>query len=305
MHIPFIDYARGDGLAVGPQQEIPWDEPELIHPAPEWVENYRGLWGLYANDPASGENAPSGPRYNRDGTIRQSWYDPLGWVGLDKVPPPYLTAQRIAERQLQLAERQAELNAEIADQSARVTGLGVELAALQGITGLAAQENHCRLQLNAAAAELDRQLSELASNEIRRQALKRYTERLNTGYAEPPRAHLHRERLPISETDLRLSRFAELWAAVSTNVIMVSFVLLIFFAPHYIFLGLVLLTAVVLLVEAGARQRLTQFVDNITVMLAIIAAVILIYDFFWQLLVIGILAAGGYLMWENTRELLR
>jgi len=30
-----------------------------------WVSQYRGLWGLFARDPISGENAPAGPMYNR------------------------------------------------------------------------------------------------------------------------------------------------------------------------------------------------------------------------------------------------
>jgi hypothetical protein len=43
---------------------------------------------LFARDPLSGENAPGGPMYNRDGTPRASWFDPLGFAGLDKTPPP-------------------------------------------------------------------------------------------------------------------------------------------------------------------------------------------------------------------------
>ena len=52
------------------------------------VSGYRGFWGVNVNDPLGGENAPSGPMYNRDGSVRSSWYDPVGWAGLDKVPTP-------------------------------------------------------------------------------------------------------------------------------------------------------------------------------------------------------------------------
>ena len=44
-----------------------------LYPLPEWVEDYRGLWGLYARDPWAGEDAPAGPMYNRDGTPREVW----------------------------------------------------------------------------------------------------------------------------------------------------------------------------------------------------------------------------------------
>ena len=87
LSVPFVDYARGDGRTIGPSQGEPWT-PLLISDADGWVDGYRGLWGLDTWDPLGGERAPSGPKYNRDGTIRQSWRDPLGWAGLDKVLPP-------------------------------------------------------------------------------------------------------------------------------------------------------------------------------------------------------------------------
>src|ERR671921_162790 len=65
--IPFVDYARGDGLSVGEGGDRSWGEPRRISdPPPDWVSGYRGLWGLYARDPFEGEDAPAGPMYNRD-----------------------------------------------------------------------------------------------------------------------------------------------------------------------------------------------------------------------------------------------
>ncbi|MGH3148378.1 MAG: hypothetical protein ACRDTR_21560, partial [Rubrobacter sp.] len=85
--IPFVDYGRGDGLSVGPGQDMEWDPPRLmLDPLPSWVVGYRGLWGLYTRDPFEGEDAPAGPMYNRDKTICKEWYDPVGWAGLEKVP---------------------------------------------------------------------------------------------------------------------------------------------------------------------------------------------------------------------------
>src|SRR5215204_1107334 len=41
--IPFVDYARGDGLTVGEGGDRAWDEPRLISdPPPDWVSGYRG-----------------------------------------------------------------------------------------------------------------------------------------------------------------------------------------------------------------------------------------------------------------------
>jgi hypothetical protein len=80
LRIPFVDYARGDGRSIGPGQEHRWD-PVVIDESTPWVSRYRGLWGFFANDPTSGENAPAGPMYERSGEPRRSWYDPLGFVG--------------------------------------------------------------------------------------------------------------------------------------------------------------------------------------------------------------------------------
>ena len=72
LSIPFVDYARGDGRTIGPNELEAWT-PLLISDADGWVDGYRGLWGLDTWDPLGGERAPSGPKYNRDGTVRQSW----------------------------------------------------------------------------------------------------------------------------------------------------------------------------------------------------------------------------------------
>ncbi|MBI5350566.1 MAG: hypothetical protein HZB77_14815, partial [Chloroflexi bacterium] len=82
--VPFVDYARGDGMQIGEGREKKWEarllpdihDMSLDHPQ-SWVHHYRGLWGLYARDPIAGENAPAGPKYNRNGSVRGSWIDPV------------------------------------------------------------------------------------------------------------------------------------------------------------------------------------------------------------------------------------
>lgn len=84
--IPFVDYARGDGTAIGPGHEHEWTAVMVDDQTP-WIRDYRGLWGLDTRDRFGGERAPSGPRYERSGSVRTSWANPLGWAGLLKVPP--------------------------------------------------------------------------------------------------------------------------------------------------------------------------------------------------------------------------
>jgi hypothetical protein len=78
--IPFVDYARGDGVTIGPGHDKCWSAV-LIDDETPWVRDYRGLWGLDTRDRFGGERAPSGPRYERDGSVRASWANPLGWSG--------------------------------------------------------------------------------------------------------------------------------------------------------------------------------------------------------------------------------
>ena len=85
--IPFIDYRRGDGPGVGPGEAKKW-RPVLVDDQTPWLRDYRGLWGLDTGDPFGGERAPAGPRYERGGSVRQCWSDPVGWAAWTRRHPP-------------------------------------------------------------------------------------------------------------------------------------------------------------------------------------------------------------------------
>ena len=91
------------------------------------MDGYRGLWGLDTWDPLGGERAPSGPKYNRDGTVRESWSDPLGWAGLDKVLPPREMIVATEELLAKLGTEQVELAAQIERQRDMARTLELEV----------------------------------------------------------------------------------------------------------------------------------------------------------------------------------
>ncbi len=130
-HIPFVDYARGDGMVIGPGHPRNW-AAILIDESVPWLSQYRGLWGLFARDPISGENAPAGPMYNRDGTPRGAWYDPLGYAGLDKVPPPPDVLRLLEQDCADVSLRQKSLEQAIPDKARALQSLGVELRSMEG-----------------------------------------------------------------------------------------------------------------------------------------------------------------------------
>jgi hypothetical protein len=302
-NVPFVDYARGDGLAIGPGGDKPWDEPRLLEPMPAWASSYRGLWGLYARDPISGENAPAGPVYNRDGTVRRSWYDPLGWAGLDKVSPPDRALALTQERQQASARRRVDLQNKIASQSEQLLHLGIEAEAMRN-TAHMRKAHQAQLQKIKALSEELRQLRfQLASEDALQVSLEQHAQRLENSVISPPRAHLHRVQRPASDAGLRLSRFAEAWSAISIGLMMVSFVAILLFARHYLLYGLAAMLSIIIFVEATFRRQLVHLVNSVSIGLAIVAAMVLLFEFFWSVVIASVILAGLYIMWENIREL--
>jgi hypothetical protein len=302
--VPFVDYARGDGMSIGPGQDKEWDEPHLLDPVPAWASDYRGLWGLYARDPISGENAPAGPLYSRDGTVRQAWYAPLSWAGLDKVPPPDEASQYVKERQTEIRARRAELASLISGKSQELIRLGVEAAAMRGHPHLKTLLIDHEEKIRALSDEIDQLRSQLITDNALLEAMEMYGERLRAGEREPARAHIHRAHEPASDDELRLNRWAEMWAATSIGAIMIGFVLLILFSREHLILGLAAMVSVMVFIESGFRGQLSRLIASVTIGLAIAATLVLLFEFFWLVVVLAVLTAGSYIIWENLRELL-
>jgi hypothetical protein len=304
--IPFVDYARGDGLSVGEGGDRSWDEPNLIaDPTPDWVSGYRGLWGLYARDPFEGEDAPAGPMYNRDKSVSRAWYDPVGWAGLDKVPPPTETLEAILEQRADIISRCDALRAEIDDKSRQLKKLGAELAAMRDRSHLDAPYQEGARRVAELSGELDRLRGKLATDEAISESLAEYAGRLRAGERDQARAHISRAHRPASEDELRVSRVAEAWAAVSVSLMLISFVGIAMFEREHLISMLVFSIAFFAFVEAGFRGRLVNLVSSANIGLAVVATLIIIYEFFWQLVVATVLLVGFYVLWDNLRELRR
>src|ERR687894_261505 len=303
-HIPFVDYARGDGLTVGPGGEKEWDPPRLmLEPYPDWVTGYRGLWGLYARDPFEGEDAPAGPMYNRDKSVSRAWYDPVGWAGLDKVPPPTEALEAILEQRADIISRCDALRADIDHKSRQLKKLGAELAAMRDRSHLDAPYQEGTKRAAELSGELDRLRGKLATDEAVSESLTEYASRLKAGERDQARAHISRAHRPASEDELRVSRVAEAWAAISVSLMLISFVGIAMFEREHLISMLVFSIAFFAFVEAGFRGRLVNLVSSANIGLAVVATLIIIYEFFWQLVVAAVLVIGLYVLWDNLREL--
>src|SRR5687767_3288310 len=303
--IPFVDYGRGDGWSVGPGQDREWDPPRLMNPVPSWVSGYRGLWGLYARDPFEGEDAPAGPMYNRDKSVSRAWYDPVGWAGLDKVAPPTEALEAILEQRSDIISRCDALRVEIDDKSRQLKKLGAELAAMRDRSHLDAPYQQGTRRVAELSGELDRLRGKLATDEAISESLAEYADRLRAGERDRARAHISRAHRPASEDELRVSRVAEAWAAISVSLMLISFVGIAMFEREHLISMLVFSIAFFAFVEAGFRGRLVNLVSSANIGLAVVATLIIIYEFFWQLVVAAVLVIGLYVLWDNLRELRR
>jgi hypothetical protein len=95
--------------------------------------------GLFARDPISGKNTPAGPMYNRDGSPRGAWYDPLSFVGLDKVPPPPRALELLDEECAELTSRQAKIETIIPEKTRELQSQGIKLRGMEDNPHLAKQ----------------------------------------------------------------------------------------------------------------------------------------------------------------------
>jgi hypothetical protein len=302
--VPFVDYARGDGVSIGPGQEFEWDQAQIIEPPPDWVLNYRGLWGLYAQDPLAGEDAPAGPMYNRDGSVRQVWYDPLGWVGLDRVAPPHESTHRARHRYQKIKNRIDSRLVLIQEKSNQLQYMDIEARAMQAQPHMERIHRAHVEEMGAISDELNQMRVQDTKDQALLQALERYIVDHERGVRHPPRAHIRREMKPLSSENLRISRMAEFWSAISIGLMMISFVGIVLLARQYLLAALTALISLVIFIESGFRKRLARLITGVTTALAIVTALVLLYEFFWEIIIICVLIAGAYIMWENLRELL-
>jgi len=205
--IPYVDYARGDGRVIGAGGD-PW-HLEVIYEDTAWVRDYRGLWGHDTGDRLGGERGPAGPRYERDGTVRQSWADPIGWAGMAKVAPnPHVEAELMAARAAELEGRLAELDAEIASgrRALEVGAAGMAPGAPE-VRALGDQEE----QVLGLRMEQTRLRDELARM--------RSTAGVPPTPADP-HAHLRHRRTPLTSISGRRNRVMSWWSVLSTPVLL-------------------------------------------------------------------------------------
>lgn len=299
--VPFIDYARGDGISIGFGQENSWT-PILLTEEMGWVEQYRGLWGLDTKDPFDGERAPAGPKYNRDGSFRTAWYDPLGWAELDKVTPPGKVLVLLKQKIAALAKEQKTIKRDIAQKREELRLLTLEVQALHQTAYFNKLHQTQQEQLNAAQEALQAYYARHMELTETLTASQAYLQKIKSGDRGDPQAHIHRKHLPEAPVG-KLTRLAELWAAISVGLLLFAFAVLLILAPSRWFIWAGLLGIIFAAIEATLRGRLSNFLLNVTIILAAITGFILVKDFLWLIVIAGLFTVVMTTIVGNLREL--
>jgi hypothetical protein len=305
--IPFVDYARGDGIAIGAGHDHQWT-PVLIDDDTPWVRDYRGLWGLDTRDRFGGERAPSGPRYDRDGSVRTSWSNPLGWAGLLKVPPhDGDLAEALERRVMELDRELSELDATIEADRAALRGLRAQALSLSTHDYARALAARRMTEVADREAQLNQTIvTRTALAEERRAHLATLSQPIP---AEPPQAHIRKPHTPYLGEQERRTRFLKLWAAVSTPLLLSSVIVVLLASPLAWITTIGVLIVAFAGVEAIARRRLLSFVASVLLLIATAALIVGLAVLFlkhWRTAISVLVGAAALvLLFGNLEELRR
>jgi hypothetical protein len=301
LRIPFVDFARGDGLEIGPGGANEWT-PRLIDETTSWVSRYRGLWGLYARDPISGENAPAGPMYDRDGTARPSWFDPLGFAGLADVTPPPAERGVVHAELDDLGRREIQLDREIAEHAEALRRDGARLQSMRGRPHLAAASARLETLSEERSSELTALRRERSENVAVMEGLQRRLVALAAGDRGDPRAHIRHAATPVPEAKMRFDQAAEVWAAVSISLLLVGLAILLIVSPGNAWAEAIVLVLVAIASESVLRGTFTRTINRIGVILALIALSVLLVQYAKAVLVAFLLALAVFLLYQRIQE---
>jgi hypothetical protein len=300
LSIAFVDFARGDGISIGPGADRTWT-PVVLDETQPWVHGYSGLWGMSVEDPFQGEDAPAGPMFNRDRSVRKSWADPVAFAELDLEPPPSQAATLLRERVEAVERRQAELAGMIPPLERSLAAAGAEDSASSDDARRTPSRSAERDRLRAELTDLQHQREE---NELRLSDLRQRRAAAEEGLRPAPQAHLRRIPSPTPPGADRTGMLLEAWAAVSVGLMLLVLVGVLLLSPRF---GLAIAVGVIglfVLIESILRGGVIGLLATWVRLLAVIAAGIVFVNF-WQLgIIAAAIAAGIFLLRANVAELL-
>lgn len=262
--MPFVDAATGDGREINVWDLQPLDDHRPCFGA------FRGLWGLDTGDPTNGERGPSGPKFERDGQIRQSWADPVGYAGLHGVSPPSRAPREAVLDNL--TETLDHLDAEIVRSTRLLPLVDQAEASMEFI------EESQRL------SDLLRQRSELQD------------QRRRLEHGEQPmrdiRAHLVNPATPLAPPQ-EAGWILAVWAAISVPLLMLSVAALFLFDGLGVSTLLLATAAVFSILEQLVRRHFQAVLRLLGIYVLLGAVFVFVGAIFSGVLTVSLLAIGA------------
>ncbi len=256
-------------------------------------------------DRLAGERAPAGPKYTRTGAVRQSWNDPLGFVGLAKVQAPAGARRLLTARVEALRGERASVQAEADDLAGSLRGLDLEVQALAGTSGIDGYRKRRSTELRESEARLASLRVSVAELQSAIAAGEAWLAGPESEWHGDPRAHLSHAAAPEPPDRTNRRVFAETWAALSVGVLVIALAVILWFHLLPVVPALVVLGAGYLAIESFAQRQVETLLLRIVVLLAIVAAVLLAIHYLRELVLVGLVALGLFILVDNLREIRR
>ena len=256
---------------------------------------------MSVEDPFQGEDAPAGPMFNRDRSVRMSWSDPVSFAELDLEPPPSQAATLLRERSEGVERRQSELTAIIPELERELAAAGAEDNASADDAFRTPSRITERERLRSELTGLQREREE---NELRLGDLKRRRAAAESGVQPPPQAHLRRIPVPTEPGADASGRLLEAWAAISVGLMLLVLVGVLVLSPRF---GIAIAVAVIglfVLIESILRGGVIGLLATWVRLLAVVASAVIVVNQ-WQLgVILAAIAAGVFILRANVSELL-
>jgi hypothetical protein len=239
--------------------------------------------------------------YNRDGTPRASWFDPLGFAGLDKTPPPSREASILRSRITDLRKTQKELETTADEKTEVLQELGAEWKGMEGKPHLAKKHAALGAELRSKASDLTAVRKDLSQNRVVLDGLSQRLKEIESGAPTDPQAHIQQRASPVPAE--AVSRAVEMWAALSIALMFFAVAALLIWAPQAVLPGIVVLVIAFGLVESVLRRTFAISLGNVAMLLALISLVVLGLAY-WQIALAGLfVVVGVILVLQRLREL--
>ena len=225
-----------------------------------------GAWTRATGWPASARRpARSTPGPAR---VRQSWNDPLGFVGLAGSPTPAETRDAIESRIAALRAERDDVEREAEALATSLPALEVETRALAEVSGLDGYHEERAAEVAEGEAKLGKLRARSAELRAAAEASRAYLARYDAGYRGDPRAHLHHAAHPEPPDKTSRRVFAETWAALSVGILVLALAVILWFRILPPLPTIALLVIGYLAIESFAQRRVELLLLRVTVILA-------------------------------------